>query len=227
MELKEQNMLYLTHENDSDNRLFFSLISILVVIASLFMEKGSELFQLAVYYDWAFCTVFILDFLVQFIKAKSKKEYLVNKGGLIDLVGSVPIIMEIRFLRFFRIFRVFRAFKSYKIARDFIRVNRQNAIYTAVFIVITFFIIATSFAVLYLEQDAGNIQTAQDTIWWTFITVTTVGYGDYYPITAGGKFFASILIFNGFIAFGTLISFINTTFSNLGKQLPRSVSLFC
>ena len=200
---------------------FFSLISIMVVIASLFMEKGSELFQLAVYYDWAFCTVFILDFLVQFIKAKSKKEYLVNKGGLIDLVGSVPIIMEIRFLRFFRIFRVFRFFKSYQTIKVFLMTNRQSAIYAAIFIIISFVIIATSFMVLYLEQNVGNIQTAQDTVWWAFITVTTVGYGDYYPITTGGKFFASILIFNGFIAFGTLISFINTTFSNLGKQLPR------
>jgi voltage-gated potassium channel len=91
-------------------------------------------------------------------------------------------------------------------------------VYATIFIVISFIIVSTSFAVLYLEQETGNIQTAQDTIWWAFITVTTVGYGDYYPVTSQGKFFASILIFNGFVAFGTIISYINTTLSNLGKN---------
>lgn len=197
---------------------FLSIISILLVAASLFMDKQTELFQLAIYYDWAFCLVFIIDFLIQLIKADNKKRYLINEGGIVDLIGSVPIILEIRFLRFFRVFRIFRAFKSYKTVRMFLMGNRQNAVYSVIFMVITFVIIATSFAVLQLEQEVGNIQTAQDTVWWAFIKITTVGYGDYYPVTSEGKFFASILIFNGFIAFGTIISFINTTLNNLGKS---------
>ncbi|MCC5923243.1 MAG: two pore domain potassium channel family protein [Crocinitomicaceae bacterium] len=200
---------------------FFSIISIILVIASFFMDKNSEVFQLAVYYDWAFCILFIFDFFIRLIKADNLKKYLLKDGGLLDLAGSVPVIMEVRLLRFFRLFRLFRALKSYRLTRLFFLSSPHNAIYAAIFIVITFVIISTSFAVLYLEQATGNIKTAEDTIWWAFITVTTVGYGDYYPITSQGKFFASILIFNGFIAFGTLISFINTSLTEFRNQLPR------
>jgi voltage-gated potassium channel len=182
------------------------------------MEESSELYTLATYYDWVFCLVFFIDFLIHLLTTKDKRGYLLREGGLFDLLGSVPVIMEIRYLRFFRVFRLLRALKSYQEIRLFVLSNLQNAVYATIFIVISFIIVSTSFAVLYLEQETGNIQTAQDTIWWAFITVTTVGYGDYYPVTSQGKFFASILIFNGFVAFGTIISYINTTLSNLGKH---------
>jgi voltage-gated potassium channel len=200
---------------------FFSVISIFLVGFSFIMDETSELYVLAHYYDLAFCLIFFVDFLIHLLTKKDKRVFLFREGGLFDLLGSIPVIMEIRFLRAFRVFRLLRALKSYREIRLFVLSNLQNAVYASIFIVITFVIISTSFAVLHLEHEVGNIKTAQDTIWWAFITVTTVGYGDYYPITSEGKFFASILIFNGFVAFGTIISFINTTLSGLGKKLPK------
>jgi voltage-gated potassium channel len=82
-------------------------------------------------------------------------------------------------------------------------------------VLITFIIVSTSFLVLYLEKGVGNIQTAEDTLWWAYITVTTVGYGDYYPVTIPGKGVASVLIFTGFIAFGTIISYVNDRLSKI------------
>jgi voltage-gated potassium channel len=200
---------------------FFSVISILLVGFSFFLDEKSELYVLAHYYDLAFCLIFFGDFLIHFFTAKNKTKYFFREGGLLDLLGSIPVISELRFLRIFRVFRLVRAIRSYHEIRIFLISNLQNAVYASIFIVITFVIIATSFAVLHLEHEVGNIKTAQDTVWWAFITVTTVGYGDYYPITSEGKFFASILIFNGFVAFGTIISFINTTLSSLGKKVPK------
>lgn len=193
----------------------------LLVGFSFMLDSTSELHILAHYYDSAFCVIFLFDFVVQLISTKDKKRYFIHKGGILDLLGSIPVIAEIRFLRLFRVFRLVRAFRSYREIRLFLLSNLQQAVYASIFIIITFVIITTSFVVLYLEQDLGNIKTAEDTVWWAFITVTTVGYGDYYPVTSEGKFFASILIFNGFVAFGTIISFINTQLTNLGQHRPK------
>lgn len=200
---------------------FFSIISVMVVVLSFNIEKDSELYRLAYFYDFAFCLVFFSDFLFQISQAKSKKEYFFKQGGIFDLLSSVPVLFEIRMLRLFRLFRLIRGARSYHEVRMFMMSNIQNMVYTIIFLVITSVIISTSFFVLYFEQDTGNINTAKDTIWWAFITVTTVGYGDYYPITDGGKIAAAILIFNGFIAFGTIISFINTKLSDLGGKLQK------
>ena len=82
-------------------------------------------------------------------------------------------------------------------------------------------IILSSFFVLCAEQNVGNIKTAEDALWWTFISVSTVGYGDYYPVTNIGKLLASILIMSGIVGFGTVVSYLSGKFNqykNEGEQ---------
>jgi len=70
-------------------------------------------------------------------------------------------------------------------------------------------LVLSTTAVLYLEKDVGNITTAEDALWWSFVTITTVGYGDFYPVTNLGKLITFVLIVCGIASFGTAISWIN------------------
>lgn len=175
---------------------------------SLFIERGSEIARLIDYYDFALCVVFLYDFIRQFRSAENKLRYFFTWGWL-DLLSSIPVVDAFRAARAFRIFRVIRVFKSMKILIVFLRSRKRESLYSLMVLFITFTVILSSVATLYFEQNVGNIQTAEDTLWWTFISVTTVGYGDYYPVTGHGKLTATMMIFSGLLAFGTIISYLN------------------
>jgi len=187
-----------------------SLVSIIMLSASLFIDKDGEVYRLINYYDYGLCTVFLYDFFKQLKTADNKWRYFYTWGWL-DLISSIPVVSYFRAARFFRIFRVVRIFKSMKILILFLRSNRKSSLYGVLVLFIAFTVIISSVFVLYLEQDVGNIRTAEDALWWTFISITTVGYGDYYPVTGEGKIAATSLIFAGLITFGTVISFLNET----------------
>ena len=100
----------------------------------------------------------------------------------------------------------------------FLKSNRKESIYGGVIIFITGIIITTSSIVLHLEKDVGNIKTAEDALWWTYITITTVGYGDYFPVTNLGKLIASILIISGIISFGAVLTYLNQKINNVKNK---------
>jgi voltage-gated potassium channel len=80
-------------------------------------------------------------------------------------------------------------------------------------------IIFGSIAILQVEHDPNsNIKTAEDAIWWAFVTITTVGYGDKYPVTTEGRIIAGFLMITGVGLFGTFTGFIASWFLEPGKS---------
>lgn len=118
------------------------------------------------------------------------------------------MITEFRVLRFIRVIRVIKIIISIRTLIRFISQNKKESLFGFIVFLVVVSIVITSTAVLYFEKDVGNITTAEDTLWWTFITITTVGYGDYYPVTGFGKLAATLLIATGIGFFGAVISFV-------------------
>lgn len=76
-----------------------------------------------------------------------------------------------------------------------------------------FLMLFSSIVILNLENHAdSNIRTASDAIWWSFVTITTVGYGDFYPVTRLGRFVAAILMITGIGLFGTFTAYVASFF---------------
>lgn len=185
-----------------------SVFSILILGVSLFLDPASEISQLIDYYDLVLCMVFLYDFVRQLSTADKKLKYFFTYGW-IDLISSIPMVGIFRVARVFRILRVVRVFKSIKILISFLRSNRKDSLYGLLVLFICFVVVISSVLTLYFEQATGNIKTAEDALWWTFISVTTVGYGDHYPVTGYGRLSATAMIFSGLLAFGTVVSFLN------------------
>lgn len=194
-----------------------SLFSIALLSLTFFIESDSELNRLIHYYDFGLCLVFLYDFFVQLYKRKKRWKYFFTYGWL-DLLSSIPVIYEFRYIRIFRVFRVLRIVKSLNILYKFIKTNKRASLYGLIVFSSTIILILSSTLVLYLEQDVGNIKTAEDALWWSYITITTVGYGDLYPVTNEGRLAASVLILNGIAIFGALVSYMTSQVNIIKKK---------
>jgi voltage-gated potassium channel len=108
--------------------------------------------------------------------------------------------------------------KSFHLLYQFIITHKKASLYGFIIFVSTVILVLSSTLVLYLEKDIGNIKTAEDALWWSYITITTVGYGDYYPVTNLGKLTASILILNGIAIFGAIVSYITDRVNTIKRK---------
>jgi voltage-gated potassium channel len=129
------------------------------------------------------------------------------KWGWIDLIASisnVPILRVGRFIRILRIIRLLRAIRAtHKVSSILFKDKLQTGVASVTlnaFLLIMF----CSIGILICEQQDpdANIKTAGDAIWWSVTTITTVGYGDKYPVTAEGRIVAMILMVSGIGLFG-------------------------
>ncbi len=163
--------------------------------------------------DAGVCFIFLFDFVVRFRKAESKWQFM--KWGWIDLVSSIPNVSGLpylshlrwgRLVRLLRIIRLLRALRAtHKIANLLFKDKFKTGVAAALLasiLLVTF----SSLGILICERPdpAANIKTAGDAIWWSVTTLTTVGYGDRYPVTTAGRCLATITMVGGMGLFGAL-----------------------
>jgi len=176
------------------------------------------------YADWLVCAVFLTDFLVSLWLAPRKWQYLLT-WGWIDFASSIPMVDALRWgraARILRIFRVFRGIRSAKVLASFVLARRSESALLAVALLSILLVVVSSLAILQLENAANsNIQSAEDAIWWACTTITTVGYGDKFPVTTEGRALAVVLMIAGVGLFGTFTGSVASWFLSSEKQEER------
>jgi voltage-gated potassium channel len=156
-----------------------------------------------------------LDFLYRLFSAESKTGYFFRHFGWADLLASVPVA-QLKILRVFRLLRVYRLLKEYgakNVLRSLVADRAGSALWTLLFVAILVLEFG-SLEMLNLEAKAAgaNITTASDAIWYVIVTISTVGYGDQYPVTNPGRLMGAIIIVIGVGIFGTLTGYLANAF---------------
>lgn len=184
------------------------------LIVDTFYTLPSEITKVLSYVDNVICAVFFIDFVVRYREAENKLEFM--KWGWIDLIASIPTLDFMRagrLLRLIRLIRVLRAFRSTKHIVQHVFKNKIQGTLTTVAIIAVLMLLFSSIAILQFETDpSSNIKTAGDAIWWSYVTITTVGYGDKYPVTTEGRMIAAILMTVGVGLFGTFTAYVSSWF---------------
>jgi voltage-gated potassium channel len=214
---------------ESSNSEKLGLLNLIIVVLSVYVLAAllldtfftlppniHELFQII---DDGICLIFLYDFFFRLYKSENKLSFM--KWGWIDLISSIPSLPFVRFGRLFRLirlFRILRAFRSIKVLSQHVFRNRAQGTMSAVAIITFLVVIFSSISILMVEKDAAcNIKTAEDAIWWALVTVTTVGYGDKFPITTEGRVIGVALMFVGVGLFGTFTAYVASWFT-AGKR---------
>ena len=194
---------------DLDREQLFGMWDYLIIslsIASMFMifmqlhrDLSPELTKLLRVFDWVTCAFFFIDFLLRLVVATSKRAYL--KWGWIDLISSIPMLEAFRWGRVFRLIRIVRAVRGAVKSTQKIKVSDP---FLSAVMIYSLCVFLGAASVLYLEAGVpgSNIKSARDAIWWAMVTVTTVGYGDFTPVTNEGRLLAVILMSSGIGLFG-------------------------
>jgi voltage-gated potassium channel len=194
--------------------LFLSIYVLIALAIDTLFVLPDETSRLLNIIDFGICVVFLIDFAQRFTKAPNKLRFM--RWGWIDLISSIPMLEVMRYgriLRLIRLIRIVRAFKSLNRLVDHVFQNRAKGALTSVSTTAAILVIVASVAILQVEKEPeSNIRTAEDAIWWAYVTITTVGYGDKFPVTTEGRVIAAILMTAGVGIFGTLAAYLASLF---------------
>jgi voltage-gated potassium channel len=196
--------------------IFIGLLAVisLINLAITVLPFSEDTKGIARIIDIPLTMIFLLDFSSRLLRSHPRRVYFVEQRGWLDLLGSLPAGFKL--FRIFRLVRVMRLLREYgfrNIIRSFIKERANNALLVVIFMVIVV-IEFGSMLVAYFEADAtgANITTGGDAVWWAFVSITTVGYGDKFPITTGGRAAAFLVLAAGVGLFGVLSGYLANFF---------------
>lgn len=200
--------------------LILSVYVLIALLLDIFLKLPPQVSKVLSLLDDLICLVFLCDFALRLYRAENKLHFM--KWGWIDLLSSIPTLSFMRpgrAIRLIRLLRILRAFRSAKHLVFHIFKNKTKGTLAIAVVIVVLMIIFSSIAILEVEDAPNsNIKTAEDAIWWTYVTVTTVGYGDKYPVTTEGRIIAALLMTVGVAFFGTLTAFLASWFVEQAKK---------
>jgi voltage-gated potassium channel len=162
---------------------------------------------------------FVIDFTYRITTAPSKSGYFFRNWGWADLLACVPWLRIFRIFRVVRASRLMRQFGARNMLNELIYNRAGSALYiTMVALILLVEIAATTVLRFESVSPDANLTTAGDAVWWVFVTVTTVGYGDFYPTTTGGRILGVMVMFGGIALIGVLASFLSNFFLAPAKK---------
>lgn len=200
--------------------LFILVLTVLslAIMVLLLLPLSDATTQLLLVYDNAICVVFLADFFGNLFGAPTKREYFIGRRGWLDLLGSIPSLGFFKYTGLFRLARLSRLARIRRLLRgqnkrelinDVLTHRGQYAAFISVMAALIVLVVC-SILVLQFESRAAdaNITTGGDALWWALVTITTVGYGDFYPVTTAGRITGAFVMFAGVGIIGALASIL-------------------
>ena len=197
--------------------LVLTVLSLVIMVALLLPLSDATIKVLNVY-DNLICVIFLIDFGLNFARSHPRREYIVGRRGWLDLLGSIPsfgffpysaLFRLARLSRLARITRLLRGQNKHELVSDVVAHRGQ---YAAFITALTAMIVLTLSSVLVLQFESrspdANIKTGGGALWWAVVTITTVGYGDEYPVTPMGRVTAVLVMVAGVGIIGALASIL-------------------
>lgn len=187
-----------------------AVLSLALVIIETFVLLSPATFHALVVVDRFACGIFLVDVIVRWRREGWSRGFW--KWGWLDVLASIPFDAAFRTLQLVRIYRIIRVlralYKLQEVATGTSLTEKLLALPGVAFVMVLF----STTLMLEAERHApdATIKTGGDALWWALTTVTTVGYGDTYPVTGEGRVIAAVLMLVGIALFGSMSAIITS-----------------
>jgi voltage-gated potassium channel len=213
LEIKEKLRIVIEDNTSPPGKIFDYFIQILILL-SLITFTIETLPDNSVYtieflniFELICIVIFTIEYLLRIVVSKKPFKYIFSFYGIIDFLAIFPFFLkgayDLRALRAFRIFRIFRALKLIRYNKALNRFHIAARIVKEemiLFLIVTSIFIFLASAGIYFFENKVQPELFASVFhigWWAIATLTTVGYGDVYPITMGGKIFTFFILLIG------------------------------
>jgi hypothetical protein len=197
--------------------IFVAVLSVLSIlnIVLMYALDDESLDTVILAMNGVLSVIFLADFVYRLLTAGSKSGYFVRQFGWADLLASLPL-PQVKVLRLFRLIRVVRLLRRNGVTR-IVRTLLEDRAGSALLTLVMMGILVLQFGslgILHIEQyeEGANITTASDALWYVMVTISTVGYGDRFPVTNDGRLLGTLIIVIGVGIFGTFTGYLANLF---------------
>lgn len=206
-----------------------------LILLSLILFSFETVPSLSIYksfFDWSEVVIVILftiEYVLRFITSEHRWRYPFQLASIIDLLAILPFYLtfgaaDFRVIRIFRLFRIIRVLKLARYSRAlqrFVDAFREIKNELVIFVMAaTFILYLSAVGIYFFEHQAQpeQFQSIIHSLWWAVGTLTTVGYGDVYPITIGGKIFTFVILIIGLGFISVPSALLASAFSKIEKE---------
>jgi voltage-gated potassium channel len=204
---KDRVLLNVTYE-------VFVILVVLLSIANLvllILLRSPEARSVVWVIDAGIALFLIADIIYRLVSVPHKRRYLIEYDGWMVLIGSLPVpgLSVFRLLQTIRLTRKLRRSDYELMSRSVVDRRAQSALAAVAFLAVLVLEVG-GIMILRAELNSpeANIKTASDALWWGYVTVATVGYGDKYPVTNAGRVVGVLMMTIGVGLFGVLTGFL-------------------
>jgi len=233
--MEERINQVITKRNPDDKHIsIYALCIALLAITSFinfllitFVPLPASIKQILTEFDYGVALIFLVDFLFRLLRAPKKLEYM-RTWGWLDMLSAVPIpfFSIFRIVRVIRVAITLRKMRLKDVERSITKHPARSTIIATGFLA---FLVMVSGSAVMLAVEKGdpsaNIRTGGDALWWAIVTMATVGYGDKYPVTGGGRITATIVMAVGIVIFGVLSSYLASTFISSNEAQAKEAMI--
>ncbi len=198
--------------------LILSFLALFVITGLLFFPVDNEMRKLLIGLDFFICTIFILQLLIDLNRAANRVQFM--KRHWIDFIASIPLIEPLRYARIFHILRIILVIRSGSaIVKQLLANRRETTIASILLLLVLMMTLGSSFMLFFEAKDPqANIQSGGDALWWALVTISTVGYGDHFPVTTAGRLIATAMILCGVGIFGMISGLITSLITSPDRK---------
>lgn len=219
--MEQQTGTTLKHSNAYNIFILVLTVLSLVIMVVMLLPLSDATISLLQVYDNLICVIFLIDFFLNLRGSSPKSAYFIHERGWLDLLGSIPsfglafkysgLLRLARLSRLARISRLMRGKNKDALVKDIIENRSQYTVFVTILMTIIVLSVASVLVLQFESQSAdANIHTGGDSLWYSIVTITTVGYGDRYPVTTGGRITAVFIMFMGVGIIGVLASILSS-----------------
>lgn len=213
--------------------IIFIILSVFGVMLSSVSSINEQYGYILNNFEWFFTFLFTIEYALRIYSVQKPLKYIFSFMGIVDFLAIIPtylvfiyapigVLVDIRILRLLRIFRVFKLSSYVRGAYTMqiaLRSSRPKIIVFLLSVVLLVVLLGTLMYVV--EGQQNGFDNIPKSIYWSVVTLTTVGYGDVVPVTALGKFIASVIMIMGY---GIIAVPTGIVSANIARQASKSIS---